>query len=133
LRSKYIELPVYASPGFDKQQKQSTPPFTHFRGKKPHFVNYRLFSGQGIFILAVTFAGMLSSNGRINMRKRNTIRIVIVSVVLAAAFLVLRSAASGGKNNSSKESMEQCCKKKNAESDSKTTWGNLSQQFFSSI
>jgi len=48
----------------------------------------------------------------------------------------LRSAASAGKSNSckqSKESMEQCCKKKNAESAGKTTWGNLSQQFFSSI
>jgi hypothetical protein len=72
----------------------------------------------------------------INMRKSNTIRIVILAVILAGAFVVLRSAASTGKSSAckgSKESMERCCKKKNAESADKTTWGNLSQQFFSSI
>jgi hypothetical protein len=44
------------------KQKQSAPVFTHFRVKKLHFINNLLFSGLWIFILAVTFAGIASSN-----------------------------------------------------------------------
>ena len=45
-------------------RKHSTPHFTYFRGKKLHFVNYLLFAGKLIFILAVTFDGIPSSNER---------------------------------------------------------------------
>jgi hypothetical protein len=63
------------------------------------------------------------------MRKRNTIRIAIITVVVAGALLLLKSAASNGKGKASKESMEQCCKK----NPGRTSWESLSQQFFSSI
>jgi hypothetical protein len=67
------------------------------------------------------------------MSRRNTIRIVILSVILAGAFLIVSSAASTGKSHSCKESIDECCKKKNAGEAEKATWKNLSQQFFSSI
>jgi hypothetical protein len=107
----------------------------HFRDKKPHFVNYCLFSGLLIFILAVTFAETVSSNGETNtnMSRKNTIRLVIVSAILAGAFLILSSASSTPKDRSCKESIDECCKKKNAGESDKATWKNLSQQFFSSI
>jgi hypothetical protein len=67
------------------------------------------------------------------MKKKNTIRIAMLTVLLAGAFIVLRSAVSTNQPGSSKEAMDQCCKKKNAPGIEKTTWEHLSRQFFSSI
>jgi hypothetical protein len=121
-------------------REQSTPHFTHLGDKNRPFVNYWLFLEKRMFTLAVTFTRPRSSNkskpGQTKkMKKRNTIRIVMLVLVLTGAFIVFRSAASASRHNSSKESMDQCCKKKNAAGSSieKTTWEHLSRQFFSSI
>jgi hypothetical protein len=75
----------------------------------------------------------LASGETTKMRRRHTIRIAMLAIVLAGAFIVLRSAASASKSDSCKESIDECCKKKETGNPNKTTWENLSRQFFSSI
>jgi hypothetical protein len=67
------------------------------------------------------------------MRRRNTLRVVMLAPILLAAFLILRSAAPAGKDKPRKESIDECCKHKPAGKTDKVIWENLSQQFFSSI
>jgi hypothetical protein len=93
-----------------------------------------LIYGKNLFCnFTVTFFRLLSSNERNhpNVRKKQLIRIGLVSAAVSLGFIAIMGAAP--RKAACKGTIEHCCKKKKDSNHNNQVWENLPHQFFSSV
>jgi hypothetical protein len=65
------------------------------------------------------------------MRKKLTIKFVLLTIALAGTFMVLRSSTPVSKVDTCRETLDESCKKHDKSGG--VIWENISHQFFSSF
>jgi hypothetical protein len=134
LKSKYIELAVPLSAGFQVAGKTIHPLFSAFHGQKTAFYQLLAFPGATDIYLSCNIYSLVvvKCDKSTGVRNRNTIRTFSLAVLLAGTFLVLWAAGPSEKQAPCKESMDHCSKNGGDESN-KMSWETLPHQFFSSF